>query len=219
MKVVTFGEILLRLAAPGYTRLFQKDSLCSTFCGGEANVAVSLATFGVDSSFVTKLPNNDVGHAAVNSMRYFGVDTSQIIYGDGRMGLYFLEKGASQRPSKVIYDREYSAVSLANREDFDWGKIFDGADWFHWTGITPALSANAAAECLKAIKTANELGVTVSCDINYRGNLWKYGKTASEVMPEMAVTIAVIQSRTLEIVWTGNVSGRTPKSNCRESSR
>ena len=144
MKVVTFGEILLRLAAPGYTKLFQKDSLDATFCGGEANVAVSLSIFGVDSVFITKLPDSDVGHAAAHSLDYFKVDTSKIIYGEGRMGLYYLEKGASQRPSKVIYDRAYSAISLAKREEFDWGAIFDDADWFHWTGINPALTVELA---------------------------------------------------------------------------
>lgn len=181
MKVITFGEVLLRLAAPGYTKLFQKDSLESTFCGGEANVAVSLSIFGLDSSFVTKLPDNDVAHAAVNSMRYFGVDTSDVVYGKGRVGLYYLEKGASQRPSKVIYDREHSAIALAKREDFDWEKIFDGADWFHWTGINPALSDELAVICEDACKAAKENGVTVSCDLNYRGKLWPSEK-AQEIM-------------------------------------
>lgn len=181
MKVITFGEILLRLAAPGYTKLFQKDSLDSTFCGGEANVAVSLSIFGLDSAFVTKLPDNDVGHAAVNSMRYFGVDTSDVVYGKGRMGLYYLEKGASQRPSKVIYDREYSAIALAERSNFDWDKIFDGADWFHWTGINPALSNELAIICEDASKAAKAKGLTVSCDLNYRGKLWSPEK-AQEIM-------------------------------------
>lgn len=143
-KVITFGEILLRLAAPGYTKLFQKDNLESTFCGGEANVAVSLAMFGLDSSYVTKVPDSDVGYAAVNSLRYFGVDIEHVVFGNGRMGLYYLEKGASQRPSKVIYDRAYSAISLAKKSEFDWDSIFSGADWFHWTGINPALSDEMA---------------------------------------------------------------------------
>ncbi len=185
MKVITFGEILLRLAAPGYTKLFQKDSLDSTFCGSEANVAVSLSIFGMDSSFVTKLPDNDVGYAAVNSMRYFGVDTSKIIYGNGRMGLYYLEKGASQRSSKVIYDREYSAISLAKRENFDWDKIFDGADWFHWTGINPALSDELALICEDACKAAKGMGLTVSCDLNYRGKLWSPKKARTVMEPFM----------------------------------
>lgn len=184
MRVLSFGEILLRLAAPGYTKLFQKDSLDSTFCGGEANVAVSLSIFGLDSAFLTKLPKNDIGQAAVNSMRYFGVDTDRIVYGSGRMGIYYLEKGASQRPSKVIYDRAYSAIALAERKDFDWNSIFEGVDWFHWTGINPALSDNLAEISLEACKKAKELGITVSCDLNYRGKLWPPEK-AQSVMPEL----------------------------------
>ena len=185
MKVITFGEILLRLAAPGYTKLFQKDCLESTFCGGEANVAVSLSIFGLASAFVTKLPENDVGIAAVNSMRYFGVNISDVVYGKGRMGLYYLEKGASQRPSKVIYDREYSAIALAKRSDFDWDKIFDGADWFHWTGINPALSNELAIICEDACKTAKAKGLTVSCDLNYRGKLWTPEKAQQIMKPLM----------------------------------
>ncbi len=185
MKVITFGEILLRLAAPGYTKLFQKDSLDATFCGGEANVAVSLAVFGLDSSFVTKLPGNDIGFAAINSMRYFGVDTGKIVYGKGRMGLYYLEKGASQRPSKVIYDREYSAIALAKRTDFDWDRIFDGADWFHWTGINPGLSDELAVICEEACKAAKEKGLTISCDLNYRGKLWTSEKAQKVMKPLM----------------------------------
>lgn len=181
MKIISFGEILLRLASPGYTKLFQKDCLDATFCGGEANVAVSLAIFGMDSAFVTKLPDNDVGHAAINSMRYFGVDTSKIVLGNGRMGLYYLEKGASQRPSKVIYDRAYSAISMASPEDFDWDVILQDADWFHWTGINPALSDNLAKICLQACQAAKRRGLTISCDLNYRKNLWSSEK-AREVM-------------------------------------
>lgn len=181
MKVVAFGELLLRLAAPGYTKLFQKDSLDSTFCGGEANVAVSLANFGLDSVFVTKLPDSDVGRAAAHSLDYFKVDTSEIVYGDGRMGLYYLEKGASQRPSKVIYDREYSAIALARRDEFNWDKIFQDADWFHWTGINPALSGELAAICLDACNVARQKGMTISCDLNYRAKLWTSEK-AQEVM-------------------------------------
>lgn len=193
MKVVTFGEILLRLASPGYTKLFQKDSLDSTFCGGEANVAVSLAIFGLDSCFVTKLPDTDVGRAAANSMRYFGVDIDKIVYGGGRMGLYFLEKGASQRPSKVIYDRAYSAIALANRSDFDWEELLGDADWFHWTGINPALSDSLADICLDACKYAKEKGITVSCDLNYRKNLWSEDKARivmDKLMPYVDVCIA-----------------------------
>ncbi len=181
MRVVTFGELLLRLAAPGYTRLFQKDSLDATFCGGEANVAASLSILGLDSVFVTKLPDSDVGHAAAHSLDYFKVDTSKVVYGDGRMGLYYLEKGASQRPSKVIYDRAYSAIAMAKKQDFDWSKIFEGATWFHWTGINPALSDEMADICEEACKIAKQRGLTVSCDLNYRGKLWTSEK-AQEVM-------------------------------------
>lgn len=181
MKVVSFGEILLRLAAPGYTKLFQKDNLDITFCGGEANVCVSLSIFGIDSVFVTKLPNSDVGYAAAHSLDYFKVDTSQIVYGDGRMGLYYLEKGISQRPSKVIYDRSYSALALAKRDEFDWNSIFDGADWFHWTGVNPALSDELALICEDACKVAKKKKITISCDLNYREKLWT-PKKAQEVM-------------------------------------
>lgn len=184
MKIITFGEILLRLAAPGYTKLFQKDNFDITFCGGEANVAVSLSILGLDSYFVTKLPDNDVGLAAASSMSYFGVDTSYVVYGKGRMGLYYLEKGASQRPSKVIYDREYSAMALAKREEFDWDKIFSGADWFHWTGINPALGGVMPQICEDACKAAKEKGIYISCDLNYRGKLWSPEK-AQEIMPPL----------------------------------
>lgn len=184
MKILSFGEILLRLGSPGYTRLFQKDSLDASFCGGEANVAASLAILGLDSAFITKLPMNDVGTAAANSLRYFGVDTSKIVYGDGRMGLYYLEKGASQRPSKVIYDRSYSAIALAKENDFNWEEIFKDVDWFHWTGINPALSDNVAQICFEACKKAKEKGITISCDLNYRKNLWTTEK-AQQVMKQL----------------------------------
>ncbi len=185
MKVVSFGEILLRLSAPGVTKLFQKECLESTFCGGEANVAVSLSIFGLESVFVTKLPENVVGYAATNAMRYFGVDTSKILYGNGRMGLYYLEKGASQRPSKVIYDREYSAIALAKRVEFNWDKIFEGANWFHWTGINPALSEELSLICEDACKAAKRRGLTVSCDLNYRGKLWSPDKAQMIMKPLM----------------------------------
>ena len=184
MHVLTFGEVLLRLAASGYTRLFQKDYLDATFCCGEANVAVSLAMFGLDVSFLTKLPANDIGRAATNSLRYFGVDTSKIVYGDGRMGLYYLEKGASQRPSKVIYDRKYSSIALAQQTDFDWEEIFKDIDWFHWSGINPALSSNMTVMCKNACKTAKRMGITVSCDLNYRKKLWD-SETAQNTMTEL----------------------------------
>jgi 2-dehydro-3-deoxygluconokinase len=193
MKVLSFGEILLRLASPGYTRLFQDNSLSTSFCGGEANVAVSLSIFGLNSAYVTKLPENEVGQAAINSMRYFGVDTSKIVRGEGRMGLYYLEKGASQRASKVIYDRAYSAIAMASSDDFDWDNIFDGIDWFHWTGINPALSKSMANICLEACKAAKKRGITISCDLNYRKKLWSTDEAQSvmhELMPYVDVCIA-----------------------------
>ena len=178
-EIITFGEILLRLASPGYTKLFQKDTLETSFCGGEANVAVSLAKFGLEVSFLTKLPNNDIADAAVNTLKYFGVDTSKIVYGSGRMGLYYLEKGASQRPSKVIYDREYSAIAMAMKSDFDWESIFEGVKWFHWTGINPALSDELAEICEEACIEAKKRGIVISCDLNYRSSLWDQGKAFS----------------------------------------
>jgi 2-dehydro-3-deoxygluconokinase len=180
-KIITFGEIMLRLAPEGYCRFVQAYSYGATFGGGEANVAVSLANFGLDAAFVTKLPAHEIGQSAVNKLREFGVDVSRIVRGGKRVGIYFLEKGASQRPSKVIYDRANSAIAEAQRADFDWKEIFSGADWFHFTGITPALSDNAAAVAADACKAAKEAGLTVSCDLNYRKNLWPREK-AKEVM-------------------------------------
>ena len=165
-KVVTFGEIMLRLAPEGYYRFVQADKLGATYGGGEANVAVSLANYGFDAAFVTKLPKHEIGQAAINSLRKFGVDTSHIARGGDRVGIYFLEKGASQRPSKVIYDRAGSSIYTASREDFQWKEIFDGVEWFHFTGITPALNDDVAAICLDACKAAKEAGVKISCDRN-----------------------------------------------------
>ncbi len=184
-KVVTFGEIMLRLKSPGFERFFQSPSLEATFGGGEANVCVSLANFGMDTAFVTLLPNNDIGEACLRELRGFGIDVSNIVRNSNRIGIYFLETGAVQRPSKVIYDRAESAIAKAKPGDIDWNKAFSGANWFHFTGITPALSQGAADLCLEAVKAAKALGLHVSCDLNYRKNLWKYGKTASEVMREL----------------------------------
>ena len=192
-RVITFGEIMLRLAPEGYYRFVQAKSYGATYGGGEANVAVSLANFGLDAAFVTKLPKHEIGQAGVNSLRQFGVDTSLITRGGDRVGIYFLEKGASQRASKVIYDRAGAAIGLATTADFDWNKIFEGADWFHFTGITPALGDNVAAICLEACKAAKERGITVSCDLNYRKNLWskqKAGEVMATLMPYVDVCIA-----------------------------
>lgn len=184
-KIITFGEIMLRLATPGYLRFAQANYLEATFGGGEANVAVSLANYGMDAQFVTRLPNNDIAKACVCDLHKHGVKTDHIIYGGERLGIYFLETGAVARASKVIYDRAHSAISEIEPGMIDWEKVFDGADWFHWTGITSAISQGAADVCREAIKAAHRMGVVVSCDLNYRKNLWKYGKTASEVMPEL----------------------------------
>ena len=172
MKVVTFGELMLRLAPNGYYRFFQDDQLQATFGGGEANVAVSLANYGMDASFVTKLPTHAIGQAAVNSLRKYGVDTSKIVRGGDRVGIYFLEKGASQRGSVCIYDRAHSAIQEAAPSDFDLDAIFEGVDWFHFTGITPALGENLVEICREACKAAKAHGVKISCDLNYRGKLW-----------------------------------------------
>lgn len=193
MKVLTFGEIMLRLKAPGVERFFQNPSLEATFGGGEANVAVSLANYGIDAAFLTVLPNNVLGDEAVKELRKFGVDTSKIIRGKGRMGIYFLESGANQLPGKVVYDRDYSAIALAKPGDIDWEKTFEGVDWFHITGITPAISESAMELSLEGVRAASDMNITVSCDLNFRKNLWKYGKRAPEVMNELAkcVDIAV----------------------------
>ena len=184
MKVITFGEIMLRLAPEGYERFVQVDRLGATFGGAEANVAVSLANYGVDAAFVTKLPEHEIGQCAVNSLRKYGVDVSLIARGGDRVGIYFCEKGASQRPSKVIYDRAHSAIAEATPADFDWNKIFDGATWFHFTGITPALSDGAAEITLEAVKAAKKKGIPVSCDLNFRKKLWSKEK-AGKVMGEL----------------------------------
>ena len=189
-KVITFGEIMLRLAPEGYYRFVQADTFGATYGGGEANVAVSLANYGFDAKFVTKLPAHEIGQAAVNSLRKYGVDTSYITRGGDRVGIYFLEKGASQRPSKVIYDRAGSSIATATKEDFNWKEIFEGAEWFHFTGITPALNDEVAAICLEACKAAKENGVTISCDLNYRNKLWSKEK-AGEVMGELCKYVDV----------------------------
>ena len=184
-KVITFGEIMLRLATPDYLRFCQANQFNATFGGGEANVAASLANYGIETEFVTRLPKNDIARACVMDLRKYGVDTSSIVYGGERLGIYFLETGAVARASKVVYDRAHSSIADIKPGMINWKEVLKDAGWFHWTGITPALSQGAADACLEAIRTANEMGVTVSCDLNYRKNLWKYGKTASEVMPQL----------------------------------
>ena len=189
--VVTFGELMLRLKPPGFERLLQSSTMEATFGGAEANVAVSLAQYGLDVSFVTALPSNPLGDAAVSEIRGFGVDTRFIRRDGDRIGIYFLEGGANQRPSRVTYDRSGSSISTARPGDFDWAGIFEGSSWFHVSGVTPAISASAAALTLDAVREARSRGLTVSCDYNYRNNLWRYGKKASEVMREIVQQVNV----------------------------
>ena len=192
-RAVCFGEIMMRLNPMGYLRFVQATEFEASYAGGEANVAVSLAGYGVDTAYVTKVPAHEIGQSAVNTLRQFGVDTSGILRGGERLGVYFVEKGASQRASKVIYDRAHSAIAEAKPGDFDWEKLLAGADWFHFTGITPALSDGCAALCLQAVQAAKKLGVKVSCDLNYRKKLWsseKAGKVMAELMPYVNVCIA-----------------------------
>lgn len=190
-QFLSFGEIMLRLKTPGNERFFQSPSFEATFGGGEANVAVALSNYGLDAGFVSALPENDIGSAAIGELRRFGVDTAHIRRSGDRVGIYFLETGANQRPSKVIYDRARSSICEAKPGDFDWPAIFDGAKWLHITGITPALSQSAADLSLECLKAAQAAGVTVSCDFNYRGKLWKYGKSAPEVMGELVKHVDV----------------------------
>ena len=187
-KVVTFGEIMLRLNPPLYERFVQATKFDCTYSGAEANVAVSLANYGLDAAFVTKLPSHEIGQSAINSLRKYGVDTSKIVRGGDRIGVYFVEKGASQRASKVIYDRANSAIATAKRSDFDWDSIFEGVEWFHFTGITPALSDEAALLCEDACKAAKAKNITISCDLNYRNKLWSKER-AGEVMSKLCAYV------------------------------
>lgn len=188
--IVTFGELMVRLASPGYSRLFQKEIFEASFCGAEANVAVSLSNFGLNTEYVSILPNNDIGIAAKRDLRYFDVGIKYLQFKEGRMGIYYLEKGAAQRPSKVIYDRAYSSFSQSTTSDYDWDSIFENAEWFHFSGITPALSDNLAEICFTACKTAKEKGIVVSCDLNYRAKLWSQEK-AKDVMTKLMPYIDV----------------------------
>jgi 2-dehydro-3-deoxygluconokinase len=184
-NVVTFGEIMLRLSPPGFQRFIQARSFDAVYGGGEANVAAALASFGVPVEYITRLPDNDIGDACLSYLRQNGIGTRHVVRGSERLGIYFLETGAAQRGSKVIYDRAGSALATIEPGMIDWQAVFGDADWFHWTGITPAVSKGAARVCLEAAQTAREMGLTVSCDLNYRKNLWKWGKRAGEVMPEL----------------------------------
>ncbi len=188
---LTFGEIMLRLRTPGYERFFQSSQFEATFGGGEANVAVSLSNYGLDVGFISALPDNDIGQHAINSLRALGVDTSNVLRRGNRVGIYYLETGANQRPSKVIYDRAHSSISTCQPGDFDWPSMFAGAKWLHITGITPALSQDSADLSLECVKAAQAAGLTVSCDFNFRGKLWKYGKTAPEIMRNLVKYVDV----------------------------
>lgn len=191
MKFLTFGEVMLRLKSPHHERLFQGMMLEATFGGGEANVAISLANYGLDVAYFTVLPDNPIGDACIRELRKYGVDTTRIQRGEGRMGIYFLEPGANQFPSKVIYDRAYSSISVAKTKDIKWKNVFKGIGWFHITGITPAISKTAMELSLDSLKVAKEMDVTVSCDLNFRKKLWKYGKQAPEVMSELVKYVDV----------------------------
>jgi len=202
-RVVSFGEIMLRLAPPGFERFLQSPQFVATFGGGEANVAVALASLGLPASYVTVLPeNNPIADAAIGELRRFGVDTSHIVRGKGRMGIYFLEAGASQRPSKVVYDRDSSAIAIAKPGSIAWEAAFIGAAWFHLTGITPAISKSAAELALEALRAARAAGVSVSCDLNYRKNLWKWGKPAAEVMPELVKLADIVIANEEDVQMT-----------------
>ncbi len=191
-KVVTFGEIMLRLMTPERQRFSQATSFQASYGGGEANVAVSLANYGIQADFVTRLPQNDLGRCVIMDLRKYNVGTQNIVLGGDRLGIYFLETGAVARPSKVVYDRAHSAIAEIKPGMIDWEKVLEGAQWFHWTGITPAISQGAADVCLEALKVANKKGITVSTDLNYRKNLWKYGKKAGEVMPALVECCDII---------------------------
>ncbi len=211
IRVVTFGEIMLRLKSPGATRLLQTDTLEATFGGAEANVASSLALFGVDTSFVTALPNNPIGDACIQFLKGKGVDTRFIHRGGNRMGIYYLEAGANQRPLNVIYDRSNSSIAADAKDVFDWKQIFEGANWFHITGITPAISESAAELSLTAVEVAQEMGLTVSCDYNYRSKLWNYGKSAPEVMRRLVSYVDIgigkvekVQALTMRQIFDAN---------------
>jgi 2-dehydro-3-deoxygluconokinase len=184
-RIATFGEIMLRLSPPNFQRFIQARSFDAVFGGGEANVAVSLANFGFPVDYVTKLPFNEIGNSCIQFLSQFGINTTKIVRGGKRLGIYYLEMGSSLRPSKVIYDRSHSAIAEATNKEFDWNSIFEGVNWFHWTGITPAISENLAQICLEAVKAARKKGIIVSCDLNYRNKLWNYGKEPSEIMPEL----------------------------------
>ena len=219
-QFLTFGEIMMRLNPEGYLRFVQADRFEASYAGGEANVAVSLANYGLDAAFATKLPDNPLGAAARNEVRRFGVDTSKIVWGGPRLGIYFAEKGASQRASKVVYDRAGSSMALASRKDFDWPAMLKGVKWFHFTGITPALGGECPTICLDALKQCKARRITVSCDLNYRGKLWtkaEAGKCMAKLVPYVDVLIANEAASARAPTWraagsTRRATSRSPSS-------
>ena len=215
-KVVTFGEVMLRFSTQAFSRFTQATAFDVTYAGAEANVAVSVARFGLDSAHVTRFPQNDLGVAATEALRRHGVDTSSIIYGDERMGLYFLENGAMQRASRIIYDRFDSAFAHIKPGSIDWEQALNGAAWFHWTGITPAISQGAADVCLEALKVAKKKGLMISGDINYRRNLWQYGKTAQDVMPALIAYCDVVIAGITDMENCAGISGKSYEKACAE---
>ncbi len=210
-KVVTFGEVMMRLSPPGHAKFSQASALELAFGGGEANVAISLAYFGLSATHVTRFPDNIIGRSATQFLRHHWLDTSEVIYGDNMMGIYFLEKGAVHRSSQVIYEREGSAFSKITPEMISWEQVLKDADWFHWTGITPAISQGAAACCAEAIKAANKLGVTVSADIHSRRTLWNYGKTEQEVMPKLieGCDVVIGSPKDIRNAFNFDIKGKT----------
>lgn len=218
-RVVTFGEVMLRFSTQGFSRFTQATAFDVTYAGAEANVAVSVARFGIPSAHVTRFPDNDLGDAATEALRRHGVDTSSILYGPERMGLYFLENGAMQRASRIIYDRFDSAFAHIKPGSVKWDEIFNDASWFHWTGITPAISQGAADVCLEALKAARRRGLTVSGDINYRRNLWQYGKTALDVMPALIEHCDVVIAGITDMENCASVSGGSFEEACRSFSK
>lgn len=213
-KVVTFGEIMLRFSTQAFSRFTQSTAFDVTYAGAEANVAASLAIFGIPSMHVTRFPDNDLGEAATRKLRQYGVDTGAIVYGKERMGLYFLENGAMQRPSRIVYDRFDSAFAHIQPGAVDWNAAFKGATWFHWTGITPAISQGAADVCLEALSMAKKNGLTISGDINYRRNLWQYGKTARDIMPELIEYCDVVIAGITDMENCASITGETFEHAC-----
>jgi 2-dehydro-3-deoxygluconokinase len=214
-RVITFGDIMMRLSTPGFSRFMQTNNFNVLYAGSEGNVASSLAILGIPAAHVTRFPDNDFGYAATQALKKIGVDTSSIIYGDGRIGVYFLENGSMQRSSRIIYDRFDSAFAFIKPGMIDWSEIFANASWFHWSGITPAISQSAAEVCLQAVMLAKKKGLIVSGDINYRRNLWQYGKTAREIMPSLIEQTDIVVAGITDMENSAGITGDTFESACK----